>query len=386
MNLVTIQAVLTSDNHLDPSAISFGSARLERKKDHLRCFEEVIEYAKKNKPDIFLISGDLFDIIRPGNWIRARLMQHFRDLYDAGIKTFMVSGHHDTPKSIEEGVSPLAVYGNSGNVVYFENPASPTFYTLEVDNRPIHVFGIGYNPFLSPMEDPVSKVLLKPPEGINILLTHYPIEGFSGYTGEEASIRLSSIPDSFNLVAAGHFHSHQVKAVGRMEIVYTGSTERASFAEEGEDKGFVWAEIKEDGGVYFDFVKTSARPFKTLRLDFPQEGDPIELLKKKVSDLVDQQLVLRVRLGGKVTVERLGTYRRPQLLSFAQGKFFHFSIEEEFDIEAPQPIEALPRTTPLAELRRYFDKLMSVADEDERRILEEALRLSQAKLEEAGAW
>ncbi len=371
---------------MDPSAVIFGSARLDRKKDHLRCLEEVVEYAKKNKPDLFLISGDLFDVIRPGNWIRARLMQDFRDLHEAGIRVFMVSGHHDTPKSIEEGVSPLAVYGNSGNAVYFENPVSSAFYSLEVDNRSVHMFGVGYNPFLGPMEDPLSKVLMKPPEGVNILLTHYPIEGFSGYAGEEPSIRLSSIRRSFNLVAAGHFHNHQAKVVEGTEIIYPGSTERASFSEEEEEKGFVWAEIEEDGGVYFDFVKTSARPFKTLRLDFPEEGDPTELLRGKISDVVDQQLVLRVKLGGKVPVDRLAAYRRPQLLSFAQGKFFHFSIEEEFDIEVPQLLEALPRTTPLGELRRYFEKMMSAADEEERRILEEARKLSEGKLEEAGAW
>ncbi len=384
---MTVQAVITADNHLDPSAMNFGAARFERKKDHLRCFEEVVEYAKKNRPDLFLICGDLFDVIRPGNWIRARLMDHLRDLHTAGVRVFMVSGHHDTPKSLEEGVSPLAVYGKSGNAVYFENPSSPEPYHLQVDNRPVQIFGVGYNPFLAPGEDPLSGLTLQPPQGINILLTHYPIEGFSGYYGEEPIIRLSSIPRAFNLVAAGHFHNHRTLRAGRTSIVYPGSTERASFAEEGEEKGFVWAEVEDDGEVRIEFIKTHARPFKTLHVEFPEQGDPIEYLKRRVSEQADPQLVLRLRLRGRVRIEQLAAYRRPQLLTYAQGRFFHFFIEEEFEVESPRPIAVPPRTTPLTELRRYFEELLAAADdEEERSILEEALRLSEARLEEAGAW
>lgn len=372
---------------MDPTAINFGTARMERKKDHTKAFEEAVQYARKNKPDLFLISGDLFDQIRPGNWLRKVLMENFRALYESGIKTFMISGDHDTPKSIEEGVSPLSLYDSSGYAVYFENPANPQPRTIKIDGKSVNIFGIGLNPFLSPNDDPLLKAPIKTLEGINILLTHYPIEGFSGYTSEQASIKLSSIPQSFSLVVAGHFHNYQKKRVGRTTIVFPGSTERASFAEEMEDKGFVWAEIKDDGEISTEFVKTHARPFKTLEIEFPPEGDTNSLLEGQIARLSDNELVLRVRLGGTITVDRLATYRRPQILSFAQGKFFHCTIEEEFTIEAPEPIEALARTTPLTELRRYFESLVSSAEEEsERQILREALQLSESKLREAGAW
>lgn len=360
---------------------------MERKKDHTKAFEELVQYARKNKPDLFLISGDLFDQIRPGNWIRGELMQNFRALHEDGIKIFMVSGDHDTPKSIEEGVSPLWLYDKSGYSTYFENPASPQPRSVKIDGKPVNIFGIGLNPFLSQTDDPLLKSSIKTLDGINILLTHYPIEGFSGYTGEQASIRLSSIPQTFSLVVAGHFHNHQKKKLGHTTIVYPGSTERASFAEEKEDKGFVWAEINDDGEVVTEFVKTHARPFKTFEVQFPAEGDTNSLLEEQISRLSDKELVLRVRLGGKVTVDRLSTYHRPQVLSFAQGKFFHCSIEEDFDTEALEPLEALARTTPLTELRRYIESLLSSAqEEEERQILREALDLSESKLREEGAW
>ena len=384
---MTVQAILTSDNHLDPTAINFGTARIERKKDHTRAFEEVVQYARKNKPDLFLISGDLFDQIRPGNWVRALLMENLRVLHDSGIKTFMISGDHDTPKSIEEGVSPLSLYDSSGYAVYFENPARPRPITVNIEGKQVNIFGVGLNPFWSPTEDPLLKAPIKTLDGINILLTHYPIEGFSGYRGEQASIRLNSIPQSFSLVASGHFHNFQKKKVGRTTIVFPGSTERASFAEEKEEKGFVWAEIKDDGEISTEFIKTHARPFRTLDVKFPEEGDINSSLEDQIGRVSDKELVLRVRLGGRITVDRLATYRRPQILTFAQGNFFHCSIEEDFTIEAREAIEALARTTPLTELRRFIDSLLSsTQDEVERQILQEALRLSESKLREAGAW
>jgi DNA repair protein SbcD/Mre11 len=360
---------------------------LQRKKDHTRAFEEVVAYAKDTKPDLFLVSGDLFDQIRPGNWVRAVLMQNFKTLYSSRIRVFMISGDHDTPKSIEEGVSPSSVYESSGYAVYFENPADPKPRSIIVDGKQVNVFGLGLNPFLSSGDDPLAKVSIKKTEGVNILLAHYPIEGFKGYIGEEPSIRLASIPHWFSLISAGHFHNHQLEKIEHTTIVFPGSTERASFAEENEDKGFVWAEIKDDGEVTTEFIKTHPRPFKTVELEFPEEGNANSLIEQQISRLSDQEIVLRIKLKGRITVDRLASYRRPDVLSFAQGKFFFCRIEEDFEVQAPEPIEALSRTTPLAEIRHYIESLIASSEEsDKKKILLEALQLSESKLQEAGAW
>ena len=124
-------------------------------------------------------------------------MQNFRALYDSGIKTFMISGDHDTPKSIEEGVSPLSLYDSSGYAVYFENPANPQPRTIKIDGKLVNIIGLGLNPFLSPKDDPLVKASVKALEGSNILMTHCPIEGFSGYTGEQAPSDSTRFPSRF---------------------------------------------------------------------------------------------------------------------------------------------------------------------------------------------
>ena len=120
---MTIQVLLTADNHLDPSAVQYGPKRFERKRDFQRCFETLVTFALENRPDLLLVGGDFYDGILPGNPTLAFVAEQFKRLYEKDVKILLVSGHHDTPRSIEQGVSPLAVHERSGHVYFFHEPA-----------------------------------------------------------------------------------------------------------------------------------------------------------------------------------------------------------------------------------------------------------------------
>jgi exonuclease SbcD len=384
---LNVRAIITADNHLDPTALNFGPDRFERKKDHLKCFEEMVDYATKERPELLLIGGDLFDIMRPGNYARAAVMRDFRSLYDAGVKVFAVSGHHDTPRSMEEGTSPLAVYGNSGFIHYFQNPSAPETVTLDYKGFKVSVTGVGHNPLHEFGNDPVNAVPRELPGDFNIVIAHAPVQGFVGWTGDEPMIKPSAIPSKVNLLAVGHFHNHQEKRSGNTKIVYPGSTERVDFAEEADEKGFVWAEFQKDGSISTDFVKTSARKYKTVSINFPNVPKPLDELKAKMEESFDSQAVLRVKLLGKVDPVNLSGYRRSELLTYAQGKVFHcFVDEEELEIQAPEAGDVGQRTTLLGELEAHFERKIKEAIGEQKEVLREAFQLSRSKLQEAGAW
>lgn len=385
---MTIQVLITGDNHLDPPARAFGPRLYERKKDFLRCFEAAVGYALENRPDIFLICGDLFDNIKPRNPPRAKLMTHFKKLYDVGVKTFAIGGHHDTPKSVEEGSSPLALYQNAGYLVFFED-FKPVAYDLVTAGGKARLWGMSYDPTLLPGADPLAVHPLKPhPEqgGVNILMLHYPIEGFKGVYPRESMVKRVSIPRNLHLVAAGHLHAHQKSVVGETTIIYPGSTERRSFLEEEEVKGFVWLEVGEEGVVYEELIPTPARKMKTVELQVGNHENLTQHIKKMLEELKDPELLILVKLCGRVSVEQLSTYRRSELISFSSDKFFSVSFDEKLlDVVAPERVEPLPRTTPLEEVRRYFIRLMD-SKREEKEIINEALQLCIQNLREAGAW
>ncbi|MEM2865123.1 MAG: DNA repair exonuclease, partial [Candidatus Bathyarchaeia archaeon] len=379
--------LLTADNHLDPPALMYGPRRFDRKMDFLRCFEATVEYALKNKPDLFLVAGDLFDHTQPRNPTRTHVMESFRSLYEKGVKVFLIGGHHDTPRSREQGSSPLSIYGSSKYVSYFQDPSQIASTTFQIGGRSVMISGLSYNPAVPWDSDPLEGLKFAPQADVNILMLHYPIRGFRGYYGDEPAVQPNSIPEDLHLVAAGHLHGHQRSVIRGVNVVYPGSTERVRFLEEGEEKGFVWIELDKEGLVSLDFIKTPARELRTFEFRIPSKGNINEILKEELLKLQDSGLILRVKFKGSVDVKQLSTYRRSEIQSFAYDKFFNLLFDEgEMEIRRPEAIQPLPRTTPLEEIRHYFQVQLEKEDGEERSLLLEALEMCEQKLQEAGAW
>lgn len=386
---MVLKVLATADNHLDFLADKFGPRRYERKKDFERCFMAVMNYALKNKPDVILLGGDLFDNPNPRNPPRSTLMRTFRELHDTGIQVIAVSGEHDTPKSDEQGSSPLSVYGESGFITFCQNFQKPTLVAFNSrDGDRVVVTGLSHNPFGAPGKDPLEQFAPKESGDINVLLTHYPISGFPGYFANDPVIQLSSIPRDYQLVISGHLHAHQQIESRETVLIYPGSTERASITEASDAKGFVWLELNKKGLVSEpQFILTPARRVKLLEYSIPEKGDLTSLLKAEMERFKDPELELRLRLTGRTTPERLATYRRPILQAFGAEVFFHVEIEDDWELEKDKPLDAMPRTTPLQELERHFEGEIAKASTAERKQeLREASEIARDRLKEFGAW
>jgi DNA repair exonuclease SbcCD nuclease subunit len=170
-------------------------------------------------------------------------------------------------------------------------------------------------------------------------------------------------------------------------LIYPGSTERASIAEEPEEKGFVWLELSKRGLVSEPlFVKTPARPVKLLEYAIPEQGVLTTLLKTEMEHWKDPKLALWLRLIGRISAEQLSSYKRPVLQAFGAENFFHVLIEEKWELQQEKPIDALPRTTPLQELERYFEAEIGKASPARKEELREALETAKDVLKEFGAW
>lgn len=381
---MTIQVLLTADNHLDPSAVQYGPKRFERKRDFQRCFETLVNFALENRPDLLLIGGDFYDGILPGNPTRAFVAEQFKRLHEKNIKTILVSGHHDTPRSAEQGASPLTVHAKTGHI-YFIQEQYPSSKKFTLEGQTVTVTGMSLNPSLSPDADPLAGHKISRDSDVNIFLTHYPIEGFEGYFGQEVHIQKSSIPKDFQLFASGHLHNHQEKTINGTPIIYPGSTERASFNEEGEEKGFVWLELDKSGLVQQEFRPTPARPMETLDYRVSGEGSLTRQIEDALERKIDDQKILRVRVSGKVSLNQLSTYKRSTLYTFTEDKFFHVEFDEEqLNVLTMAPLESLPKTTPLQELDRTFKNLLGQAADHDRPLVQEAWKLTVAKLQEEG--
>ncbi len=382
---MTVHVLLTADNHLDPSAVQYGPRRFERKRDFQHSFDTLVNFALDNRPDLFLIGGDFYDGILPGNPTRAYVAEQFKRLHDRDIRLVLISGHHDTPRSVEQGASPLSVHAKAGHILFLHAP-HPTAKLFHFGEETVNVTGMSLNPGLGPDQDPLTGQKVEPSGEVNIFLTHYPIEGFEGYFGRETHIAKSSIPRGFQLFASGHLHRHQKNTINGTPVIYPGSTERASFNEEGEEKGFYWLELDKTGILNQEFHQTPARPMETLDSRVTGEGGSLtRQLQDALDKKVDGEKILRVRVLGKVSLEQLGTYKRSTLLAYCQERFFHVEFDEDgLNVLSIEPLESLPRTTPLEELDRTFQNLLSNVKDEERPLVQEAWKVTIAKLQVEG--
>ena len=381
---MTVQVLLTADNHLDPSAVQYGPKRFERKRDFQRCFETLVTFALENKPDILLIGGDFYDGILPGNPTRAFVSDQFKRLYEKNIKTVLISGHHDTPRSAEHGASPLAVHARTGHV-YFIQEQHPTTKKFVLHGETVNVTGLSLDPTLPADLDPLEGQEINREGDINIFLTHYPIEGFDGYFGRETHIQKVSIPKNLQLFASGHLHNQQEKMINGTSVIYPGSTERASFNEESEKKGFLWLELDKAGITQQEFHPTPARPMETLDYRVQGSGGITRQIEDALEKRTDDQKILRVRVFGNITIDQLSTYKRSTLYTFAEDRFFHIEFnEDQLQVETMAPLETFPKTTPLQELDRTFENLLAKAGDQERPLVQEAWKLTVMRLQEEG--
>jgi len=379
---MTIQVLLTADNHLDPSAVQYGPKRFERKRDFQRSSEALVNFALQNRPDLLLIGGDFYDGILPGNPTRAFVAEQFRRLNEKNIKTVVISGHHDTPRSAEQGASPLAVHARAGHIIFIQEQ-HPTSKKFNLQGQTVALTGMSLNPSLSADTDPLLNQKIDRDGDINIFLTHYPVEGFEGYFGQEVHIPKSSIPRDFQLFATGHLHNHQGKTINGTPVVYPGSTERASFNEERETKGFVWLELDGSGIVQQEFHPTPARPMETIDFHASGDGSLTRQIEEALEKRIDDEKILRVRVAGRVSLDQLSTYKRSALYAYAQDKFFHVEFDEnQLNVSTMAPLESLPTTTPMEELDRTFRSLLTKARDDEKPLVQEAWKLTVAKLQE----
>ena len=124
---------------------------------------------------------------------------------------------------------------------------------------------------------------------------------------------------------------------------------------------------------------------ETLEFRVAGQGSLTRQIEEALEKRIDDEKILRVKVSGKVTLNQLSTYKRSALYTYAEDKFFHIEFDEEqLNVLTMVPLESLPKTTPLQELDRTFQNLLTKAGDQDRPLVQEAWKLTVAKLQEEG--
>lgn len=391
---MSVQILQCGDLHLDKN---FNIANLvraqERKEDLNRNFSQAVDYAIKNKPDMFLITGDVFDRVSPGNATRILLTDKVRRLKEAGIPAFIIGGNHDVPKI---GRQPLAIeiLSSAGLATVFSRSDQFDRRVIEVGGKRVCVAGKSYFA-QAESENPLRGHKIPLEGDCNVLIIHGSLQGLNVASSvpEMASqnpFRPNDIKTGLNYLALGHFHNYFEREHGGCKIVNSGSMERLSWAEINDEKGFIWTELN-GSNASTELIKLQTRPMDGYALHLAKD-EPSSKLSDQVINYVkehgDPVKIAKLSLQGRITQEQYRELKVNEIIEATRDAFFHLTLDRsELEVEGFGRVFLGRVENPIEAFTRRLDELIARAStsEEERQRLEQVKNLGRKYLQELQA-
>jgi DNA repair exonuclease SbcCD nuclease subunit len=245
-----------------------------READVAKAFRETIDKTLAIQPAAVLIAGDLFHNVRPPNATVVFAFNEIKRLSDAQIRTVIIGGNHDSPRTIQTG-NILQLFSSLPWVhVRYNEP--DWIAPVVTDPKSVAVLCVSHNGLLM---HPKLKI---PPAGVadhHILLVHAAHEKYKLFarSGSGAHVIHSDDikPDDWDYVALGDYHGYQAI---EPNMIYPGAIERTSnniWAEADEPKGFVVFDLESKEHEFV--VLASPRPVVSLGPYVGADMSPEEL-------------------------------------------------------------------------------------------------------------
>lgn len=294
---MSLKVLHTGDWHIGSYPGPEINGENARYQDVLRCLNHLCETAEQERPDISIISGDIFHQARVWS---DRGLKESRTAIEiirrlariAPVVVLRGTPNHDSDQQLE---MMRTAFSGDDSVSIITQPELITVYTH--NGQPVQVAGVpGFDrgeyrakhPGLSREEETqvftnlLAEIVLGlsaqcRPEPLSILSTHYTVPGCnmeSGQTALFAQFDPVIYPDTlsaagFDLVALGHIHRPQ-QLTETENAFYCGSITGLNFNDEGQERGFYIHEYEPNAigwtRTASRFIKTPYRKFKTIRL------------------------------------------------------------------------------------------------------------------------
>ena len=341
-------------------------------------------YLEREKVDLLLVAGDVFDASNPGADAEALVFGFFRRLGAKNIPAVVIAGNHDSPgrmdacgqlselagvriigrpRSVSKGgvVEVITAAGEKALVAALPFAAPGVFVSaLELAEDATQAKSLYADRFKQAVAHLSSGFR---PGHVNLLMAHTHLDGAvlanserQVHLGEEWAATPQAFPDQAQYVALGHIHKPQRIEASPAPTEYAGSLLQLDFGEAGQEKSFVVIDVKPgrpakisrapyEGGVpLLDLNLTipelevrdqELRSSGWLRLTVPlNEPDPD--LARKVRERLPNALVVRPELphqeigivasrNGKSPVEMYRDYHQRE-----HGRPPETSVEETF--------------------------------------------------------
>jgi DNA repair exonuclease SbcCD nuclease subunit len=287
--------------------------RRRRGPEFFAAFEDALAPAARGEVDLVVHGGDVFFRSRVPAGLVERAFAPLRSLAERGIAVCIVPGNH------ERSALPHPLLAAHPGIHVFDRPRT---FRLALSGFTLALAGF---PFVrrglrGAFPDLVDRTGWRDvPADARLLCLHQCVEGATVgpqtyvFRDGDDVIRGRDLPWGFAAVLAGHVHRHQILTRdlrGRalpVPVLYAGSTERTSFAERDEAKGFLQLDVAPDGSgggrlSAVRFREIATRPMALVSLPAERLAGPA--LRPTLSTVLARQspnAIVRIRIDGRGT-------------------------------------------------------------------------------------
>lgn len=374
--------------------------------DFLRRMDEMVGFAEQRAIDLAIFAGDAFKTRNPNPTFQREFAWRILDLAKICPVVLLV-GNHDLPINIKKA-SSLEIY----DTLRVPNVTLGDQYKLHLVETKSGIVQVATAPYpvrarllegddelstrrtIADLDSALRRQLelvirelahqADKSEAPRILTGHFWVDGaMTGserqvMIGRDVAIGLAEIADpAWDYVALGHVHRHQNLTAGRNDappVIYSGSMERIDFSEEGDEKGFIYAEI-ERGYTQWEFVPLpKSRRFLTVRADVRHAGNPTQVVLEEIARTEIEDAVVRVIIKTDPETHNLIQMKTIEQAIRDSGASIVAAIQRDVQHPARMRLGPTPEgLSPLELMERYFqskevlperiDELLQVAQE-----------------------
>ncbi|MFI3140688.1 MAG: exonuclease SbcCD subunit D [Clostridia bacterium] len=291
--------------HLSDLHIGKKVNEISMLEDQEYILNEILNMIKTHKPNAVIIAGDIYDKSIPPTGAVELLDDFFVSLSKLNVKTYAISGNHDSAERLAFGARLLensGIFLNSG----YDKNTQPFDFEDEFGTVKIHLL-----PFIKPIHikqqfeeveiesytDAVKVAIDNmniDPTQRNLLVTHQFVTGATKCDSEDISVGGSdnvdvSVFDDFDYVALGHLHGAQ--KIKRETVRYSGTPLKYSFSETKHKKSVPLVTMSEKGEVNIELL-----PLEPLHDMVQIKGEYLQVASKEFRSKLKTDDYIRITL------------------------------------------------------------------------------------------
>lgn len=269
-------------------------------------FRKIIDTALDQQVDFVVFAGDIFDNSHPSYADFSLFVSGLRQLNQAGIPVYFVTGNHDPYISWDNSFAALP------ENAHLLGATKPEFACFERDGKPLALIGgRGYYTQSWPSEENISEGISRETAMADLGVSAPFMIGIL-HTGLDIDMTRSPVNPKYLLKkdvdywACGHVHQPRIlPSKEDPRIVYSGCPQGRDMKEEGEH-GVFKVTLTTDASAEVEFIPTAKVAWQHVMLDVSECATISEVQEKIVSaefaqnaETRCQRMIFRITLTGR---------------------------------------------------------------------------------------